>query len=38
VVEQGIDSISFTPDALVKGIENIEKAEKIFAEAKIKQR
>jgi len=38
LVEQGIDSISFTPDALVKGIENIEKAEKIFAEAKIKQR
>ena len=28
LVEQGIDSISFTPDALVKGIENIAKAEK----------
>ncbi len=27
LVEQGIDSISFTPDALVKGIENIAKAE-----------
>jgi pyruvate,water dikinase len=27
LVEQGIDSISFTPDALVKGIENIVKAE-----------
>jgi len=26
-VEQGIDSISFTPDALIKGIENISKAE-----------
>ena len=28
LVEQGIDSISFTPDALIKGIENIAKAEK----------
>jgi len=28
LVEQGIDSISFTPDALVKGIENIALAEK----------
>ena len=27
LVEQGIDSISFTPDALIKGIENINKAE-----------
>jgi pyruvate,water dikinase len=27
LVEHGIDSISFTPDALVKGIENISKAE-----------
>ena len=27
LVEQGIDSISFTPDALTKGIENISKAE-----------
>ena len=27
LVEQGIDSISFTPDSLVKGIENIAKAE-----------
>jgi len=27
LVEQGIDSISFTPDALLKGIENISKAE-----------
>ncbi len=27
LVEEGIDSISFTPDALVKGIENINKAE-----------
>ena len=28
LVEQGIDSISFNPDALLKGIENIQKAEK----------
>lgn len=28
LVEEGIDSISFTPDALMKGIENIERAEK----------
>ncbi len=27
LVEQGIDSISFTPDAILKGIENINKAE-----------
>lgn len=27
LVEHGIDSISFTPDALIKGIENISKAE-----------
>ena len=27
LVEQGIDSISFTPDALIKGLENISKAE-----------
>jgi pyruvate,water dikinase len=27
LVEQGIDSISFTPDALLRGIENIHKAE-----------
>jgi len=30
LVAQGIDSISFTPDALVKGIENISKAELIM--------
>ena len=29
LVEEGIDSISFTPDALLKGIENIKKAENI---------
>ena len=29
LVEQGIDSISFNPDALIKGIENINKAETI---------
>ncbi len=29
LVEQGIDSISFNPDALIKGIENIIEAEKI---------
>ena len=28
LVQQGIDSISFTPDALLRGIENISKAEK----------
>jgi pyruvate,water dikinase len=28
LVEEGIDSISFVPDALIKGIENIAKAEK----------
>lgn len=28
LVEQGIDSISFNPDALLKGIENIKEAEK----------
>ncbi len=28
LVEQGIDSISFTPDALLRGIENISEAEK----------
>ena len=27
LVEQGIDSISFNPDALLKGIDNINKAE-----------
>ena len=27
LVQEGIDSISFTPDALFKGIENIAKAE-----------
>ena len=27
LVEKGIDSISFNPDALLKGIENIKKAE-----------
>lgn len=30
LVEQGIDSISFNPDALLKGIENIKKAERAF--------
>jgi len=30
LVEQGIDSISFNPDALLKGIENINKAELNF--------
>ena len=32
LVEHGIDSISFNPDALIKGIENIQTAEE-----KIKQ-
>jgi pyruvate,water dikinase len=30
LVEEGIDSISFNPDALIKGIENILDAEKFF--------
>jgi pyruvate,water dikinase len=30
LVEQGIDSISFNADALLKGIENINKAEKKY--------
>ena len=30
LVQQGIDSISFNPDALVKGIENINKAESLL--------
>ena len=30
LVEEGIDSISFSPDALLKGIENISKAENKF--------
>ncbi|HET9055760.1 MAG TPA: phosphoenolpyruvate synthase [Chitinophagaceae bacterium] len=34
LVEQGIDSISFTPDALIKGIENISKAELTISVAK----
>jgi pyruvate, water dikinase len=34
LVEQGIDSISFTPDALIKGIENISKAELTMGVAK----
>jgi pyruvate, water dikinase len=32
LVEQGIDSISFNADALLKGIENINKAEAVFAD------
>jgi pyruvate,water dikinase len=32
LVEQGIDSISFNPDAVLKGIENIKLAEKKLAE------
>lgn len=31
LVEQGIDSISFTPDALLKGVENIHAAEVQFS-------
>ena len=34
LVEHGIDSISFTPDALIKGIENISKAELIMSVTK----
>jgi pyruvate,water dikinase len=37
LVEQGIDSISFTPDALIRGIENISKAEsKLIANLTVK--
>jgi pyruvate,water dikinase len=34
LVRRGIDSISFNPDALLKGIENIKRAEKSMVEAK----
>jgi len=30
LIEEGIDSISFNPDALIKGIENMNKAEAIY--------
>ncbi|MGZ4047415.1 MAG: putative PEP-binding protein, partial [Bacteroidia bacterium] len=33
LVEEGIDSISFNPDALIKGIKNITEAEKIISES-----
>ena len=33
LAEQSIDSISFNPDALVKGIENINQAEKVISES-----
>lgn len=33
LAEQSIDSISFNPDALLKGIENINQAEKIISES-----
>ncbi|MGE0562760.1 MAG: phosphoenolpyruvate synthase [Flavobacteriales bacterium] len=36
LVECGIDSISFSPDALIKGIENIAKAEKTMLHTKVK--
>jgi pyruvate,water dikinase len=35
LVEQGIDSISFNPDALIKGIENINKAEKSMVHSMV---
>ena len=35
LVEQGIDSISFNPDALLKGIENINMAEKVQQQASL---
>ena len=31
LVMNGIDSISFNPDALIKGIENIAEAEKVYS-------
>ena len=36
LVEQGINSISFNPDALLQGIENINKAEKMMIDWKSK--
>jgi len=36
LVDLSIDSISFNPDALIKGIENIRKAEKLISDEKIK--
>jgi pyruvate,water dikinase len=36
LVAEGIDSISFTPDALIKGIENILEAEKKVKKIKYK--
>lgn len=36
LVEEGIDSISFNPDALIKGIENMNRAENKIAEPKKK--
>ncbi|SKB26283.1 phosphoenolpyruvate synthase [Maribacter arcticus] len=35
LVDEGIDSISFNPDALLQGIENINKGEKIRAASKM---
>ena len=35
LVRQGINSISFNPDALLKGIENIKKAETINNHAEV---
>lgn len=35
LVEQGIDSISFNPDALIKGIDNIREAERSLEKAHI---
>ncbi|MBS1600211.1 MAG: phosphoenolpyruvate synthase [Bacteroidetes bacterium] len=37
LVEQGIDSISFNPDAILKGIENIMTAEQILSRVKEKE-
>ncbi len=37
LVDCGIDSISFNPDALIMGIENIAKAEKTMPHTKVKQ-
>jgi pyruvate,water dikinase len=37
LVTQGIDSISFNPDAILKGIENIRLAEKAVKENKLSE-
>ena len=35
LVQQGIDSISFNPDAILKGIENIRSAENLISKKEM---